>query len=116
MTATTDLEDREDGEDVARFLELGRIDWYVGRSSNRLHYAELNDEHRAAIPEYWGVPGPVRLCCGRTAAFLSIPGIFTRMGAMRCTGCCKALGYPQGKGSPKNDDACRVLLGLEVSQ
>jgi hypothetical protein len=60
----------------------------------------------------WAVTEPIRLACGRVAEGLWIPGMFTRMGAERCKGCCRALGYPQGKGSPKNDDACRVLLGL----
>lgn len=56
--------------------------------------------------------GPVKLSCGRTAAVVTIPGLFTRMGALRCEGCCRATGMPQGKGSPKNDDACRQLLEL----
>ena len=26
--------------------------------------------------------------------------------------CCDATGMPRGKGSPKNDHACRSILGL----
>lgn len=54
--------------------------------------------------------GPIRLACKATAAWVSIPGLFARMGAMRCRRCCKAKGFPEGKGSPKNDVACRVIL------
>jgi len=57
--------------------------------------------------------------CGRRG-WLSIPGVLTRMGATRCRFCCKKVGFPPGKGSPKNDDSCRPLveerlrtLGLE---
>lgn len=47
--------------------------------------------------------------CGRTG-LLSIPGVFTRMGAPRCKQCCRRLNYPLGIGSPKNDDGCRELV------
>jgi len=104
----------QDAEIAAEFVAIGRFDWYTTRSWNRLHWADLSEEQQSGIPAMWAVEGPVRLACGRTAAYLSIPGMFSRMGAMRCTGCCRALGYPPGKGSPKNDEACRVLLGLPV--
>jgi len=102
----------QDAEIAAEFVAIGRLDWYVTRSWNRLHWADLSEEQQSDIPAMWAVEGPVRLACGRTAAYLAIPGMFSRMGAMRCTGCCRALGYPPGKGSPKNDPACRVILGL----
>lgn len=102
--------ERTNQELVDEFLEIGRYDWYVTQSYNRLHYAELDDEQKSYIPEYWAIPVPVRLACGRTASRLAIPGIFTRMAAQRCTGCCRALGYPLGKGSPKNDPGCRAVL------
>lgn len=101
---------------IADFQEIIRYDWMVAQSYNRLHWAELSAEDLAAVPEYWAIPHPVRLSCGRTAASLRIPGIFTRMSALRCTGCCRATGMPAGKGSPKNDDACRALLGLPVKE
>lgn len=101
-------------EEITDFLALARYDWLVTRTWNRLHYvATFTDQQLQSLAEYVGVEGPIRLACGRTAAFVTIPGVFTRMGAGRCTGCCRALGYPLGAGSPKNDPTCRALLGLE---
>lgn len=103
-------------EDIAYFLTLVRYDWLVSRAWNRLHHATFTDDQLDDVAEYgMAVRGPVRLSCGRTASFVSIPGFITRMGALRCTGCCRALGYPVGKGSPKNDDACRALIGLATN-
>lgn len=101
-------------EDVASFRSLIRFDWLVTKSWNRLHFADLSDAQVAEMEENCLLYGSVTLSCGRTAAMVSIPGIFTRMGAPRCIRCCQVRGYPLGNGSPKNDDACRVLLGLEV--
>lgn len=103
------------GEDPDRFIELGRFDWFATKTWRKLHAVrdeDWTDEHRADMLA-WGVWHPVRLACGRTASQVFIPGPFTRMGAPRCTGCCRALGYPAGSGSPKNDDAVRPLLGLD---
>jgi len=102
-------------ESAEEFISIGRVDWYVTKSWRKLHAVRDEDwtgEHRADMEQEWAVLSPVRLACGRVAASVCIPGMFSRMGAERCKGCCRALGYPQGKGSPKNDDACRVLLGL----
>ena len=96
-------------------LAIIRYDWLVSRSWNRLHHADLSPEDAVEIIDAGGLDGPVRLSCGRTAAYVSIPGVFTRMGAVRCTGCCKVLRYPEGTGSPKNVDAIRVILGLPAS-
>lgn len=46
--------------------------------------------------------GPGVAVCGRRG-FLSMPGIFSRMGAARCRDCCRALGLPPGEGAPYND-------------
>lgn len=97
---------------LAEIRTMVAYDWLVSRAWNRLHFAELDATQLEALDEDRLMVGGVRLSCGRTAAYISIPGFFTRMGAPRCTGCCRALGYPQGIGSPKNDDACRALLGL----
>lgn len=96
-------------------LGIIRCDWLVSRSWNRLHFADLSPEDAAGIIDDGGRAGPVQLACGRTAAYVCIPGMFTRMGAQRCTGCCRAVGYPPGKGSPKNDEACRAILGLPAT-
>lgn len=106
MTAERLLEDPEE------FIRIVRYDWLVSKTWNRLHWAEIGEEYWPGIAMEWAITEPIRLACGRTAAAAFIPGMFTRMGAQRCTGCCRATGMPEGKGSPKNDDACRVILGL----
>ena len=106
----------ERGQLITSFQEIARYDWFVSTSYNRLHWAELSADHLADVPVYWSIQQPVRMACGRTAKSLHIPGIFTRMGAMRCVGCCRATGMPQGKGSPKNDDECRALLGMPTRE
>lgn len=101
-------------EDPDQFIELGRVDWFVTKTWKMLHAVpDFDAEQREYIAENWGVKGPVKLACGRTAAEVYIPGMFTRMGAMRCKGCCRAMGFPPGKGSPKNDAECRKILGLD---
>jgi hypothetical protein len=103
-------------ESAEQFISIGTYDWYVSKSWNRLHaVTEFTDEHKADMEMEWAVLSPVRLACGRTAASLWIPGMFSRMGAERCKGCCRATGMPAGKGSPKNDDACRAILGLPAN-
>lgn len=55
-------------------------------------------------PDLWGedvVEGPGRAVCGLETDF-GIPGIFARMGAPRCKGCCDKLGIPYGDGAPGN--------------
>ena len=100
-------------ESAAGFISIARYDWLVSKSWNRLHAVTgWTDEHRVCMEQEWGVSIPVRLACGRVAAGVWIPGMFTRMGGRRCSGCCRALGYPQGFGSPKNSGACRAILGL----
>lgn len=109
MMATDDTE-------VSYARDLVRFDWLTTKRWNRLHFADLDEDQVQEIADATSVAGPVRLACGRTAASVWIPGLFTRMGAQRCKGCCRALGYPQGKGSPKNDDPCRVILGLPCEE
>ena len=105
----------EPPDSADEFISIGRVDWLVSKSWRKLHAvrdADWTDENRTDMAAEWGVSSPVRLACGRTAAGVWIPGMFTRMGAQRCKGCCRATGLPEGKGSPKNDNACRVILGL----
>ena len=102
-------------EDVQSFIDVGRFDWYETRHGRQLHYADLSGitkNQAAGIAENWALPGPVRLACGRTTAGLWIPGLGARLAAQRCEDCCAATGYPPGKGSPKNDAACRAVLGI----
>ena len=93
-------------------LAIIKYDWLVSKSWHRLHFADLTPEDAVEIIDEGGLDGPVRLACGRTAAYVCIPGFFTRMGGQRCTGCCRATGISPGTGSPKNDRAARVVLGL----
>jgi hypothetical protein len=93
--------------------EIVDYDWMISAHGNRLHHVklppdveDLDDIFRLA---------PMAAACGKTLQGACIPGVFTRMGAMRCTGCCRALGLPPGKGSPKNDDECRRILGWPSS-
>ena len=100
-------------ESADQFISVGRFDWYVSKSWNRLHAVlEWTEEHRADMEQEWAVLHPVRLACGRVASYVCIPGFGTRLDAQRCKGCCRATGMPAGVGSPKNDNACRAVLGL----
>jgi hypothetical protein len=103
------MTDATSGEDA---LAIIRYDWLHTGSGDRLHFADLPGEDAVEILDEGGLEGPVKLACGRTAAWVCIPGVFSRMGAERCTGCCRALGYPAGAGSPKNVPELRLLLGL----
>lgn len=107
------------GEDPWQFAAIIRADWVVTRSWRRLHalpYGPWTQEQAAEITFEWRLPGPVRLACGQIAVMACIPGVFSRMGLPRCAGCCRATGMPPGAGSPKNDSACRVVLGLPPAE
>ena len=39
--------------------------------------------------------------CGRTG-YLTMPGMFSRMGLPRCAHCCRLVGVPRGNGAPAN--------------
>jgi len=94
----------------AMLVEYARVDWVVFGNWQRLHHAvEL-----IADPHEWCYRD-VRTACGVTVDRAHVPGIFTRMGTDRCAHCCDRAGFPRGIGSPKNDDACRALLGLPPS-
>jgi len=89
------------------FREIARLDWlYAPTKFDKLH-APTGDY---GMPD-WSA-ADVTFACGRTVGKAYIPGIFSRMSLPRCNKCCDTLGFPRGEGSPKNDDACRVLLGL----
>ena len=108
-----DPSEKRDLESADEFISIGRVDWFVTKTWRKLHAVpEFTDEHRADMETEWAVLSPVRLACGRMAAGVQIPGMFTRMGGWRCKGCCRATGMPEGIGSPKNSDGCRAILGL----
>jgi hypothetical protein len=95
-------------DDFADTIRLGEWDWWETTTGRSLHAAADID-----IDGAYETAGEGRTFCGRTG-WLSIPGLFTRMGAKRCGRCCDALGYPHGIGSPKNDAALRPLVEARI--
>jgi hypothetical protein len=89
--------------DLTRIRELGEWDWWQFENGAVLHHAAVEPD-----PAF-ETSGDGTTACGRKGR-LYIPGLFTRMDAMRCARCCTAVGFPQGKGSPKNDRRCRRLV------
>jgi hypothetical protein len=79
-------------------------DWVVAASYSRLHAPLVWDD-----PEYNASVEDGRTVCG-LSGYLTIPGLFSRMGLPRCAHCCRMTGMPPGTGSPKNDDACRPIV------
>jgi hypothetical protein len=104
---------RENPDD---FIRYARFDWLATKTGRFLHAIRDDDwteDHREDMACLWIVIRPVRLACGQAAACVMIPGPFSRMSRPRCTGCCRATGLERGIGSPKNDSACRKMLGLD---
>jgi len=84
--------------------------WLICPSGSVLHHGQLDsppDDTSATLA------AAGRTTCG-VRTVLAVPGIVTRMAAPRCRRCCAATGMPSGVGSPKNDPACRRLLGLDA--
>lgn len=95
-------------------LPLAEYDWLITTNGNLLHHAVLTPEQHAECEDWGGLyDTPLTLGCGRAVTTVHIPGMGMRMSAPRCSGCCKATGLPVGKGSPKNDDECRRILGMD---
>lgn len=108
-----------DTDDGPSLVELARYDWVVTasygsyRDGGRLHALAAFDDD-AQAEDQWGGAGTT--ACGFHSEWLSIPGLFTRMGQKRCRRCCDLTGLPRGEGSPKNDDECRRLLGMPLAK
>jgi hypothetical protein len=105
-----------DLEDPTLFIRIAKFDWLVTRRNRVLHAvrdSEWTEAHRADMAADWVVTTPVRLACGQLARSVMIPGMFSRMGLPRCRECCRALGYAEGPGSPKNASGLRKRLGLD---
>lgn len=84
-------------------------DWVYG-------FVDDHEELHYLVDHDWDdndVHGPGTSACGVDGDW-SIPGMGSRMGSMRCGKCCTVMGFPPGKGSPKNDDACRPLVELRL--
>jgi hypothetical protein len=86
--------------------ELAEWDWVITPTGHVLHHAATLSDPDSFDEQ---ACGPGVTSCGRTAD-LSIPGVFSRMARPRCQQCCAAVSFPDGIGSPKNDDTCRPLV------
>lgn len=98
---------------MTTFRQLAKYDWVIPFKGSKLHAVKFAASSMLVDYEDWDEQTELTLACGRKTTAM-IPGMFTRMGAPRCKQCCAAMKYPQGTGSPKNDDACRLILGLPV--
>ena len=81
--------------------------WAVTEHGRVLHGVEqLNSvgDHEES-PDTWAYGDTF---CGYSGK-LYVPGLLTRMGARRCKKCSRILGWPDGHGSPKNDDSVREM-------
>lgn len=93
-------------------LDLVEMDWLQHDGEGLLHHAALNSTQQHDM-EWESRCADVTLTCGAMVEAAWIPGPSSRMGDMRCNKCCDVVGIPRGKGSPKNDPACRIILGLD---
>lgn len=90
------------------FRTYARADWVQSPSGVILHHlAEVESVDEGE----WCATG--RSACGVRTTW-RIPGMLSRMGAVRCRRCCDRLGIAHGVGSPKNDASLRKWLGLAV--
>jgi len=79
-----------------------KLVWFLTKNGYSLHFVPKAD----AAGKWWdqaaeegGKEGMAY--CGLVSRFYSV-GLFSRMGAPRCTFCCKALDIPYGDGVPMN--------------
>jgi hypothetical protein len=82
-------------------LPLFGKDWrkrwmHSGRRGPLLHRVYATDWNA------WTCEGTGVTACGLMDS-LHMPGIFSRMGAVRCPACCRAAGVPSGHGNPFNE-------------
>ena len=99
MSTATDYE--------AELRRIAEFDWVYAGRYDRLHSPAEATYDVAA----WALRD-VTMACGWRVETASIPGMFSRMNLPRCSRCGDKVGLPHGDGSPKNDDACRILLGI----
>ena len=96
---------RQDSEGLMEFA--GGLAKSMGRESLPVAPNDLDDwEVDGYIPI--GIQGET--ACGRSGR-LSMPGVFSRMGAPRCKRCCRKTGVPPGNGAPFNDKPLRQRFG-----
>ena len=97
---------------MSDFQGLAEWDWVYSPVNRYRTLHAITEADWDTLDREWG--GHAVMACGREGR-VSIPGMFSRMGANRCRACCKAMGFPTGKGSPKNDDACRPLVEARLA-
>lgn len=92
------------------FLDEDEQNWrwqqpVFGRDRSVLHRVALF-ERRCNDQDPGGPVGVVEATtvCVLEAPVMTMPGLFSRMGATRCKRCCKLLGIPDGKGTPHNEE------------
>ena len=73
--------------------------WCQTRAGRILH--RLSDIDEQLDTEFIGRSGQGKSLCGISGRFF-MPGIFSRLGAMRCKKCCKLAGIYRGYGAPYN--------------
>lgn len=80
--------------------------WLTCGKWRRLHAipgaAATPERMRDAIDD--NDPIRARAACGLRRGWW-YPGLFSRFGKPRCTGCCTALGIPGGHGTPVNEES-----------
>lgn len=87
------------------FLETARWSWVMSwRAGEVLHALAVTAHVNSGGVQAMGITA-----CGRKGVW-GLPGIFSRMDLPRCKQCSRALGWPHGVGSPKNDPALRPLV------
>jgi hypothetical protein len=96
---------------VSDWLVTAEWDWVWLGAGNVLHAVDTLDNADTVDDDWYGVG---RTECGQ-GGHMTIPGLFSRMGAIRCVRCCKATGMPQGEQSPKNDDGCRPIVEARIA-
>jgi hypothetical protein len=94
--------------------QLVEWDWLITYYATRLHFAEFTDDEATQLVMHGISDGKLRYICGFTGTDARIPGFFERQAVQRCKRCCDLLGYPQGIGSPKNDNATRPLVQARI--
>lgn len=89
--------------------------WLAIPTARVLHHATLteaqvDDLDTTQYVETDPNAGMIRLTCHKTAYAVAVPGVLERLTQPRCAMCCAALNYPEGAGSPVNDDHCADTL------
>lgn len=97
------------GYSATEMRELFICDWAYGSRGEKLHHVAEMGEPLDSVGAH-GVSA-----CGRRGRWY-LPGFLGRLCLERCSQCCRALGLPNGTGSPKNDEALRPWMDAELKR